>query len=204
LMSICKNRQFQPQTSPRLARRIADTEECPIRSVRSADHPRRSWHPLSMESWTRYRASPPLTGCAFCALAFSTLLSSQGADAHRHKAFAWIGGNPLTLPALSPPVKRFHPAVTARESVLCHQHTPYTHPPQAVCDAELRQLSPGPGHLPASRCSLGQDETLGSEAVPVKSSPSGLPSTARIGPDALCAGLSCQARQPGPPPGARN
>src|SRR5215831_1573132 len=48
----------------------------------------------------------PLTGLCAYALAFSTLLSSQGADAHRHKAFAWIEGNPLSLPARLSAVKR--------------------------------------------------------------------------------------------------
>ena len=50
-------------------------------------------------------AESPLTGFVHYALAFSTLLSSQGADAHRHKAFAWIGGNPHSLPASSSAVK---------------------------------------------------------------------------------------------------
>ena len=50
----------------------------------------------------------PQTGlCAF-ALAFSTLLSSQGAVAHRHQAFAWVGGNPANLPAGVDSVNRFH------------------------------------------------------------------------------------------------
>jgi hypothetical protein len=56
----------------------------------------RSW-PLPVKS--------PLTGFVHYALAFSTLLSSQGADAHRHKAFAWIEGNPHSLPASSSAVK---------------------------------------------------------------------------------------------------
>ena len=53
-------------------------------------------------------ADPALTDgvCAY-ALAFSTLLSSQGADAHRHEALAWFRGNPANLPAGSGPVNFF-------------------------------------------------------------------------------------------------
>src|SRR5215467_15747778 len=60
-------------------------------------------------------AESPLTGFVHYALAFSTLLSSQGADAHRHKAFAWIGGNLLIIPASSRAVKRLHSTLTASQ-----------------------------------------------------------------------------------------
>ena len=40
--------------------------------------------------------------CAFCALAFSTLLSSQGAGAHRRRALTLLQGNRLTLPGKVP------------------------------------------------------------------------------------------------------
>ena len=40
----------------------------------------------------------------FLALTFGTLLSSQGTDAHRHRALALIWGNLLTLPGPIQPV----------------------------------------------------------------------------------------------------
>jgi hypothetical protein len=43
-------------------------------------------------------------GVCACALAFSTLLSSQGADAHLQKTHIFLGGNPSNLPARSSPV----------------------------------------------------------------------------------------------------
>jgi len=52
----------------------------------------------------RYRRAPTDGVCA-CALAFSTLLSSQGADAHHRSALAGIRGNPSNLPASLGPVK---------------------------------------------------------------------------------------------------
>src|SRR5690242_805252 len=54
-----------------------------------------------------------MTGLCAYALAFSTLLSSQGADAHRHKAFAWFGGNPHSLPMRLRAVKLIHLTLTA-------------------------------------------------------------------------------------------
>ena len=43
--------------------------------------------------------SVPTDGvCAFCALAFSTLLSSQGADAHLRRTLIRLQGNRLNLP----------------------------------------------------------------------------------------------------------
>ena len=65
-----------------------------------------------VRSWT-VPAQPSLTGFVRYALAFSTLLSSQGADAHRHKAFAWFGGNPHSLPMRLRAVKLIHLTLTA-------------------------------------------------------------------------------------------
>src|SRR5258707_12267195 len=45
-------------------------------------------------------------GVCACALAFSTLLSSQGADAHHPRLFGLIRGNPTNLPVLQDVVKR--------------------------------------------------------------------------------------------------
>jgi hypothetical protein len=40
----------------------------------------------------------PIDGVCACALAFSTLLSSQGADAHHQETFESVWGNPANLP----------------------------------------------------------------------------------------------------------
>jgi hypothetical protein len=44
----------------------------------------------------------PLTGFVLCALAFSTLLSSQGADAHLRQTLVRLQGNRLNLPGEVP------------------------------------------------------------------------------------------------------
>src|SRR5215470_7596871 len=66
---------------------------------------RRSWHPS-------FGSGPlptgPLDGVCACALAFSTLLSSQGADAHHPRLFSLIRGNPANLPVLPDVVNRLH------------------------------------------------------------------------------------------------
>src|SRR5215472_7120912 len=90
----------------------ADTEECLSQPVTPAS--KAIWHPLWFPA--RYRPSSHVTGYVHCALAFSTLLSSQGADAHHHKAFACFRGNPLTLPASPRAVKRFHQILTTFEA----------------------------------------------------------------------------------------
>ena len=51
-------------------------------------------------------SAAPMTG-VHVALAFGTLLSSQGADAHRQEALASIWGNPANLPFFVKSVKRF-------------------------------------------------------------------------------------------------
>jgi hypothetical protein len=66
------------------------------------------------EVLNRYRPAP-LTGFSACALAFSTLLSSQGADAHHRSALAGFRGNPSNLPASSRPVK----SRSAGSSIAC-------------------------------------------------------------------------------------
>ena len=60
------------------------------------------------EVLNRCRSDPTDGGFSACALAFSTLLSSQGADAHHRLAFALLRGNPSNLPARSRPVKACH------------------------------------------------------------------------------------------------
>jgi hypothetical protein len=113
----------------------------------------------------------PLTGlCAF-ALAFSTLLSSQGADAHRHKAFAWLGGNPLSLPASSRAVKRVHLTLTTSQPQVPPAYPAADRPDvRTAHGADFSWLAPGTGRLPAFPTScLGADETLGIHATHVKS-----------------------------------
>jgi hypothetical protein len=46
--------------------------------------------------------TPPMTGLCSYALAFSTLLSSQGTDAHLWFAFAFLGGFVLKLTRSNP------------------------------------------------------------------------------------------------------
>ena len=126
------------------------------------------------EVLNRYRPAP-LTGFCACALAFSTLLSSQGADAHHRLALARFRGNPSNLPASLGPVK----SRSARSSIAYQLAASLSlpavrdHPlpgsvPQAVLLAS--GWSEGPSHQRRS-VSLGAGETLGSKAVSVKSAP---------------------------------
>ena len=113
--------------------------------------------------------APRRRGCA-CALAFSTLLSSQGADAHRHLAFALIRGNPHNLPADPGRVNQFLLVLTRRGVAVFPPAYPSGRAPvtglspAGVCWLVPRAESPTGDPLPA-----GQDETLGSKAVLVKS-----------------------------------
>src|SRR5262249_39283109 len=113
-MSIYANRQVTSsrRQAASSARRAADTAECLIQPVTPAS--KASWHPFCFPD--RYRPSSHVTGYVHCALAFSTLLSSQGADAHHHKAFAWLRGNPLTLPASPQVVKRLRRILSTFEA----------------------------------------------------------------------------------------
>jgi hypothetical protein len=62
---------------------------------------KRSWPPL-VRSVRAYDGAAPLTGFVLCALAFSTLLSSQGAGAHLRRALTLLQGNHMTLPGSIP------------------------------------------------------------------------------------------------------
>jgi hypothetical protein len=131
------------------------------------------------ESQTVTGPAPTDGVCAY-ALAFSTLLSSQGADAHRHKAFAWIGGNPLSLPASSRAVKRFHSMLTGPQPLMLPAYLAADRPDaQTVHSREFLWLAPRTGRPEASRSCLGQDETLGIQAIHVKSRGHGPPLAAR-------------------------
>src|SRR5487761_1096188 len=57
----------------------------------------------SLERASRMDALP-IDGVSACALAFGTLLSSQGADAHLRKTLILLGGNPTNLPPVPGPV----------------------------------------------------------------------------------------------------
>ena len=131
---------------------------------------RRSWH---FRSGPRTVTDPaPMTGLCAYALAFSTLLSSQGADAHRHKAFAWIEGNPLSLPARSSAVKRFRKTLTASQplwtsTLPCRRHS-YVRTARNRGLSWLAPRTDAPAGDPVR--AWGQDETLGTHASYVKSS----------------------------------
>src|SRR5690242_5512854 len=113
-----------------------------------------------------------MTGLCAYALAFSTLLSSQGADAHRHKAFAWIGGNPPSLPASSRAVKRFRKTLTTTQPLCTSQPTL----PLTVRCTDSGQQRGFPCWAPRTGApagapirARGQDETVGTHASYVKS-----------------------------------
>ena len=126
---------------------------------------------LAFRSGPRAVTDPaPMTGlCAF-ALAFSTLLSSQGADAHRHKAFAWFGGNPLILPASSSAVKRFYSILTASQPQVLPAYPAADRPDVRTANSgEVFLAGPGTSRLPAFGSCLGAGRTLGIQAIHVKS-----------------------------------
>ena len=64
-------------------------------------HESRSWPPLVRSVRTNDGAAP-LTGFVLCALAFSTLLSSQGAGAHLRRTLVRLQGNRYNLPGSVP------------------------------------------------------------------------------------------------------
>ena len=103
-----------------------------------------------------------MTGLCAYALAFSTLLSSQGADAHRHKAFAWIGGNPLSLPARSRAVKRFRETLTTSQP-LCTASLPCRRRCDVRTSCNKRGIpcwAPGTGAPTAFRPCLGAGRNI--------------------------------------------
>ena len=104
-MSIC-NRRHAPRTGPPGFRGSSPGAALRAADMRDASSGWRTSH--GGDLGFRHEAGPcgpgPDGGCA-CALAFSTLLSSQGADAHHRSALAGFRGNPSNLPASSGPVK---------------------------------------------------------------------------------------------------
>ena len=110
-MSIC-NRRHAPRTGPPGIRRSPPGAALRAADMRDASsgwqtsHQRRSWRPSSGPDHSR----PTLDGGCACALAFSTLLSSQGADAHHPRPLGLIRGNPANLPVLPDVVKRLREA----------------------------------------------------------------------------------------------
>src|SRR5258708_5201378 len=93
----------------------------------------------------------PLDGVCACALAFSTLLSSQGADAHHPRLFSLIRGNPTNLPVLQDVVNRLHKTWLASSHVV---HQAYSHSP-ARCPgcAQVGGDCSSPGDCRALRAS---------------------------------------------------
>src|SRR5690348_13080948 len=112
-----------------------------------------------------------MTGLCAYALAFSTLLSSQGADAHRHKAFAWIGGNRLIIPASSRAVKRLDLTLTTSQPRVLPAYPAADRPDVRI--AHPRGVFLGwllaRDAWPAFTSCLGADERLGIQAIHVKS-----------------------------------
>ena len=66
----------------------------------------------SMYQRNRSRPAKPDADESYMALTFGTLLSSQGADAHRHGPFGQIGGNPRYFTWSVPPGQTPAPAQT--------------------------------------------------------------------------------------------
>ena len=77
------------------------TEEMPPRPVKTEPVRRSGNYRLGQHLAVQI----PYDGVCACALAFSTLLSSQGADAHRLEPCNSIRGNPANLPASHKTVK---------------------------------------------------------------------------------------------------
>jgi hypothetical protein len=127
---------------------------------------RRSWQ--SVCGPDRCRADPYDGVCA-CALAFSTLLSSQGADAHHPRPLGLIRGNPANLPVLADLVNLVRKTWLAWSRDV-HRAYPYF----GVSVSEIRALGGkllalGDDRLFGRSCLPGQDERLGSKGDLVKS-----------------------------------
>src|ERR1700733_13316797 len=171
------------------------------------------------EVLNRCRSDPTDGGFSACALAFSTLLSSQGADAHHRLAFALLRGNPSNLPARPRAVKACDQVfltelgssrpcnVRSAQLTAFRDHPCLSYPCNrglGVClaagqsgDHQLTTTTfrpcrpPGPSASGAP-VSLGAGRTLSSKAVSVKSEPA--PSGS---PPATCTGrISLTARPP--------
>ena len=151
------------------------------------------------EVLNRCRSDPTDGGFSACALAFSTLLSSQGADAHHRLAFALLRGNPSNLPARSRAVNACYqvfltelgssrPCTVRSAQLTAFREHPCLSQPKANLGLGFRlaagqsgdhQLTtttirpcrpPGPS-ASGVPVSLGAGRTLSSKAVPVKSEP---------------------------------
>jgi hypothetical protein len=119
----------------------------------------------------------PMTGLCACALAFSTLLSSQGADAHRPRPLSLIWGNPANLPVLSDLVKPLRKTRFARLRSVYRAYPHFSDPESRIAHWE-GGCSPLGDQPPAgSSCLPGAHERLGSKGDLVKSAPRTAPSS---------------------------
>ena len=141
------------------------------------------------EVLNRCRPDPTDGGFSACALAFSTLLSSQGADAHHRRLLGSSGATLLTYrPELS--LSNQFAGLGVLHYSLCNQHTRVR---ASRCrDALAGGDLPDPGALAPCGVPLpvGQDETLGSRRDQVKS---GCTTTAAMA--LACADRSRSGRQ---------
>ena len=110
----------------------------------------------------------PDGGCA-CALAFSTLLSSQGADAHHPRSFGLFRGNPTNLPALAGGVKRLRKTWLTWLLVVPRAYPHFVVPEPGMTVQGGNSLFPGDCRLSGWPCRSGQDETVDSKGDLVKS-----------------------------------
>src|ERR1700685_2044445 len=92
---------------------------------------RRSWHP---SCGAAPLPAQPLTGFFACALAFSTLLSSQGADAHHQRRFKSLPGQPYELTRTA---RGCQPSSGNRLTSLLVVHPAYPHIDAPVPRSEL-------------------------------------------------------------------
>jgi hypothetical protein len=95
---------------------------------------------------------PTHDGVCACALAFSTLLSSQGADAHPRRPVSLVRGNPANLPAVKASVKQLPEAFTDPANPACADHD--LTPARKIRDRHVVGGSlrcPTGGHLEASQ-----------------------------------------------------
>jgi hypothetical protein len=113
----------------------------------------------------------PMTGFCACALAFSTLLSSQGADAHRPRPLGLIWGNPANLPVLSDLVKPLRKTRLARLRSVYRAYPHFSDPESRIAHWEGGCSPLGDRRLQAAHVFPGQDERLGSKGDLVKSAP---------------------------------
>ena len=122
------------------------------------------------EVLNRCRSDPTDGGFSACALAFSTLLSSQGADAHHRRPCNLLRGNPMNLPEQPEVVNQVR---KTRLTSLLVVHPAYPHCAAPFSGANnLGGCPAGPLQRSArwrSARSRGQDETLGSKGDQVKS-----------------------------------